>query len=493
MTAATTFALTYGVTLAASIVALALDAFGRRALAVMIVSGGLLGSAAVGIGASLIRTPGGSVGSLVVGGIASMTYGMIALVGAAAVIGGLDSLMERAHGGSIAALIALAVAAGGGAAAALDLTTLLLLIETLALAGYALVAVGRTARSGEAAMKYFVQGAVATGLFLFGMAVLVGLFEPSGGYLALRNVFAAPRTLFPALAGAGLILSALTFKMGAVPFHSWAPDAYETAPIEAAAFLAAGPKLAAIAATSVFVTIVASGKDSQRILVVVAGLAVLSVLVGSVAAVRQRNYRRLLAYAGIAQSGYALIAIALPLAPMAIFFGSTYALATVGTFLAAAAFTRLRPEWDGSVAGLAGLGRRAPLLSGALAVLLISLAGIPPLLGFWAKLLVFFAGLGVSISGMATTPQVSWPIAVAVASGILGSIVSLGYYGSILRTLFFDTAEGVENVPADETAKAFTGGSAALVVIALAVIVVVLSLLPLVMGPNVLFDAFSVR
>ena len=492
MTTATTFALTYGITLAASIVALALDAFGRRTSALVTVSAGLLAGAAAGIGASLMRTPSSAVGPVGVGGLASMVYGVIALVGAAAVLGGVDSLKEHANGGSIAALIAFTVAAAGGTAAALDLTTLLLLLETMALAGYALIAVARTARSGEAAMKYFVQGAVATGLFLFGMAILVGLFEPTGDYMALRDVFAAPRLLFPALAGAALILSALTFKMGAVPFHSWAPDAYETAPVEAAAFLAAGPKLAAIAATSVFVTIVAGGVDSQRILVVVAAIAVLSVLVGSVAALRQRNYRRLLAYAGIAQSGYALIAIALPMAPLAIFFGSTYALATVGTFLAAAAYTRLKPDWDGSLAGLAGLGRRAPVLSGALAVLLISLAGLPPFLGFWAKLLVFYTGLTFAVGGLETAPQLSWPIIVAVASGILGSIVSLGYYGSVLRTLYFDSEENAENGTEGAPGSSY-GGSAGVVVVVLALIVVVLSLLPLLLGPSVLSDAFSAR
>ena len=226
--------------------------------------------------------------------------------------------------------------------------------------------------------------------------------------------------------------------MGAVPFHSWAPDAYETAPVESAAFLAAGPKLAAIGAMSVFVTVVASGPEATPILVVVAGIAVLSVLVGSVAALRQHDYRRMLAYAGIAQAGYALIAVALPMAPLAVFFGATYALAATGTFLAAAAFQRLRPHWDGSVAGLAGLGRRAPVLGGAVAVLLISLAGLPPLLGFWAKLVVFATGLSYAVASLAAQPVHSWSVSIAVIAGILGSIVSLGYYGAVLRSLFFD-------------------------------------------------------
>lgn len=491
MTPTATLVVTYGVTLIASIVALALDAFGRRSSALVTVAAGLAAGASGGIAAGLMRTPTTAVGSVAVGGTASLIYGVIAFVGLAAVVGGLDSLKVRSHGGSVAALTALAVAAGGGTAAALDITTLLLLLETLALAGYGLVAGARTARSGEAAMKYFVQGAVATGLFLFGMAILVGLYAPSGEYPAINEVFITASPLFPALAGAGLVLAALAFKMGAVPFHSWAPDAYETAPFESAAFLAAGPKLAAIGAASIFVTVVTAGIEAKRILLVVAGLAVLSVLVGSVAALRQRDYRRLLAYAGVAQSGYALIAITLPMAPLAVFFGATYAIAATGTFLAAGAFQKVRPEWDGSVAGLAGLGREAPLLGGAVAVLLVSLSGLPPLLGFWAKLLVFATGLTHAVGNLEASPQLSWAIGIAVAAGILGSVVSLGYYGAILRSLYLDAPEAASSAEAVDGATPSTGGSAALVVVALAVMIVVLSVLPLVFGPTFLFDIFA--
>ena len=403
MNTTATLVLTYGVTLLASLLALGLDAFGRRFAGLAVVACGLGVSAIAGVAAGVLDTQAVTVGPIGVGGPASMVYGVIALVGAAAVTGGFDSLRTRASGGSTAALVGFAVAAGGGTAAALDLTTVLLLIETLALASYALVAGARTARAGESALKYFVQGAVATALFLFGMAVLVGLFDPTGQYagLGLAGALASDALRMPALVGSGLVMSAFLFKMGAFPFHSWAPDAYETAPIESAAFLAAGPKLAAIAAASIFVTVVSAGADSTELLILVACVAVSSILVGSVAALRQRNYRRLLAYAGIAQAGYALIAIALPMAPLAVFFGSTYALAATGTFLAAAAFARVRPEWDGSIAGLAGLGRRAPLLSGAVAVLLLSLAGLPPFLGFWAKLIVFATALTAAFGSAA--------------------------------------------------------------------------------------------
>lgn len=420
-----------------------------------------------------------------------MIYGVIALVGVAAIVGGFDALAERANGGSLAAIVALATAAGGAAAAAMDLTTLLLLLETLALAGYALVYSARTNRSAEAAMKYFVQGAVATGLLLFGVAILVGLFAPSGEYSDIAQALQGPSALMPALGGVVLVLCGLLFKMGAAPFHAWVPDAYETAPSELTAFLATGPKVAAIGATGVFVTVATAGQASQVVLLVVAGVAIASILIGSVAALRQSDYRRLLAYAGIAQSGYALVAIALPMAPLAIFFASTYAVAAAGTFVAASAFSRLKPDWDGSVAGLAGLGRRAPVLSGALAVLLISLSGLPPLLGFWAKLTVFGTALSYSLSGASTMPWPTGMIGGAVAVAILGSIVSLGYYGAVLRSLFFDAPDIAESQDSIEESPSPRLGSAAVVVLVVAVIVVVLSALPFVLGPSALFDVFS--
>ena len=512
MSGAILFLLTFGAAGIGALAALALDAFGLRRAALSAAIAGTGVAAAAGMFAGVRPLPGDLIGTLQVGGPASMVFGVIALTGTAAVAGGWDDSCDRVSGGSIAGLIALGVLAAGATSAAIDLTTVLLAIETSAVCAYALVASARTSRSAEASMKYFVQGAVATGLFVFGMAVLLGVVDPTGRYDTLAQAFIAPSPMLPALAGVGLVLSALTFKMGGAPFHSWAPDAYETAPAEAAAFLASGQKLGAIAAASVFVSIVASGSIAPRALAIALGLAVLSVLVGSLAALRQTNYRRLLGYAGVAQSGYALIAVALFTPPLAVFFGATYALAASGTFLSAAAFKRLRPEWDGSVKGLAGLGRQAPVLCGSLGVLLISLAGIPPFLGFWAKLLVFGTALNAAAQNFATVPTVSWVLAVAVAAGLIGSVVSLGYYGSILRSLFFDeppAPQYVDGVDAEafggeapetdaeaesETDAAFAGsGSAGIVVVAIAALVALASIATMIFGSTAIFVLFSAR
>jgi len=500
MTPTVTFILTFGLTGLTALATLAFDAFGLRRAAVAVAALGTSAAAIVGIAAAVRAVPTSLVGTLQTGGPASMIFGVIALAGAAAIAGGWDDLVAQSWGGSGAALVALGVLAAGAAASAIDLTTVLLAIETSALIAYALVASARSTRSAEASMKYFIQGAVATGLFMFGLAVLVGLFDSTGRYDTLARALAAPREIFPALAGVGLVLCALVFKMGGAPFHSWAPDAYETAPAQAAAFLASGQKLGAIAAASIFVSIAAAGVLSTRILVIVVALAVLSVLIGSLAALRQTDYRRLLGYAGVAQSGYALLAIALFTPPLAAFFGATYALAAAGTFLAASAFKRLRPEWDGSVAGLAGIGRQAPVLGVSVSVLLISLAGLPPFLGFWSKLVVFGTAISVAQSNASTVAPVSWALGAGVALGLLGSVISLAYYGSIMRSMFMDGAPESAAVPeqpaksAEEgTAPARRTGSAALVVALLALLIAASGIATVVLGSTAIFALFATR
>ncbi|NTU70272.1 MAG: hypothetical protein HGB10_00385 [Coriobacteriia bacterium] len=486
MNTALTISLTYGAAVLGSLIALTLDATGRRSSGVAYAAAGLALGSIAGLTAGVMRTAQSSFAGVGVGGPASMVFGVVALVGAAAIIGGSDSLRERSHGGSIAALIALSAVCAGAAAAALDLVTVLLLLETMALAGYALVSLSDDARSAEAAMKYFVQGAVATGLFLFGMAVLIGVYAPSGQYSALTESLSGQPPSFAALGAAVLVLAGMAFKVGAVPFHSWAPDAYEVAPVPAAAYLASGAKLGAIGATSIFVTAVATSGTARNVLVVVAAISALSVLVGSITALAQVNYRRMLAYAGIAQAGYALVAVCLPIAPLAVFFASTYAIASAGTFLAADAFARVRPSWDGTVGGLAGLGRKSPILSGSLAVLFVSLAGLPPLLGFWAKLTVFGSGLSFGIAALEQSPVHGWAVITAVVVALVGSVISLGYYGAVLKSLYFESAP---DAPADVA----TSSSSARTVAVLALLIIVLSVLPLVLGPTGLFEYFAAR
>jgi len=484
----TALLVTFAPALAGALVALAFDAAGRRRGAVGFAAAGAAVTGLAGMWASF-ALPVAMVWRVVrIGGPFSAVPGIVALLAALVLLGGWDEFAVRPGGGAASGLIALGAVASGLIAAAADLTVLLVALETAAVCAYALVADARRGSADEASMKYFVQGAVATGALVLGLAVLVGAFSPSGSYVALTAALRSPVWVSAAAAGCVLVMAALAFKLGAAPFHSWAPDAYQSARPEVSAFLSAGPKYGAIAGLAVFMVVATSGALSRELVPAVAVLAVLSVLVGSLLAFRQRSYTRMLGYAGVAQAGYALIGIAVLRPQIALFFGATYAIATTGAFLAAAAFRRSRADWDGSIAGLAGLGRRVPVVSGSLAVLLVSLAGIPPLLGFWGKFEVFVgaglaAGQGLAPGGDA---GLGWTYAVLAVVGVIGSVISLGYYGGVLRSMYLDAAP-------DDESSASAPGSAGAGVVVLALVALVLGVLPLFAGVGLLAAPFVGR
>lgn len=495
MTASTSTILSLGPLLIGAVLAVIIDAFGNRKLAVVCAIVGLtLGAAAYGTSAATSRSS-ALWGALHVGGVFSTLGTAIAALAAVAVVGGWGELSTRDWGGSLAGLIAFGAAASIVVAQSKDVTLLLIGLETAAACGYTLVSLGRMAGSREAALKYFVQGAIATAFFVLGMGVLVTVYLPTGDLDSLREMLSGDVVRSVALAGVVLMAAALAFKAGAVPFHSWAPDAYSSASPSSAAFLAAGPKVGAIAALSVLIMFATGGTLDLSLTGVMTVLAVLSVLVGSVTALRQRSYTRMLGYAGVAQVGYALIGIATAHQPqLVLFFIVSYAIASTGTFLSAAAFREVRPDWDGTVEGLAGIGRQAPVLAVATSVLVISLAGIPPLLGFWAKFVVFataFLSAATFLSGGQTTLGVF--AAVAASAGVIGSVVSLGYYGGVLRALFAPLPaeeDADEGAPAAEAPRRPSWSATAGVVL-LSVVVVVIGLVPLGMGLDALVRFFA--
>jgi len=481
--------------LLAAVLALAADAFDARRWALGLSVVGLLFAGVTGL-LTGVAVPVSDVFEVFRGGGPfSAVPGVIATCAALVVLGSWSSLVDRANGGTTSALITFGAATAGLMAVANDLTTLLLAVETSAVIAYALVSDARTTRGDEAALKYFIQGSVATGLFVFGMAVLVGIFAPTGRYAQLAGALSGDGLANPALVGVVLLIGALAFKAGLAPFHTWAPDAYESAPVPNAAFLAAGPKLGAVMALALFVAVIDQGGQSARVLPVVLALSIVSVMVGSLSALAQPGFRRMLAYAGIAQMGYAMLAVAMLDASSAVFFVSTYALATTGAFLSADAFSRVDPTWDGSISGLAGMGRRAPWTSASLSVLLISLAGIPPLLGFWGKFQVFATAVFGSLSALVEggDPLMGWMLAVGVVVGLAGSVISLAYYGGVLRALYLLPSQtaGSESVP---SARPEAGsGTSTLAVVAIAVLVVVLGVAPAVWGYSFLLTPFVPR
>lgn len=316
-----------------------------------------------------------------------------------------------------------------------DFLTFFLSLEVLSLAVYALVGVRRgDAAGGEGALKYFVNGAFASAVLLFGAALVYGATASVGFGPAAGAPF-RPLLLLP---GALMILTGLAFKIGAVPFHGWVPDAYEGAPAAVTGFMAAGVKAAAFGA--LFKLALGAlwleneaHRDMLRDAVRLAALA--SMIVGNVAAIAQPGLKRMLAYSGIAHTGYLLIGVSVALgrpAPDAgggeaaaiLLYLAAYGVTILGAFGVAAALTRQGGREADRIESLSGLARRRPVLAAALGLFLLSLAGVPPAGGFLAKLLLFRAAID------------GGDLVLAIA-GILASIVSVAYYLRPIVAMYF--------------------------------------------------------
>lgn len=456
----------------AGVAAMLLDAFVSRRAAVIVASVLLAVSAGLAIWQSF-EPLAAIMESFLAGGIVSAVWAVVSLTAALSLFGGLSDLSSRKGGGGVAALVALATAGSMLLASSLDLVMTLIALETIAVCCYAIVVAGRTAASAEAAMKYVIQGAVATGLYLAGLAIHVGV---TGGGSDLGRVAAGmPEFALASTAATVFLLAAFAFKLGAVPFHSWAPDALETAPPSGSAFMASAPKIAAVLGLTILFSqtveqVAIKTLPTLNHVILFATLAVGSILVGNLAGLPQTSYLRMLAYSGIAQVGYVLIGLATGSGafPATIFLVSVYGLAALGAFLAAQFVRAARPRWDGSISGMAGLGREHPVVAVGLAVLLLSLTGIPLTAGFWGKLYVF---------NFAVRAGLEW----LVLLGVLGSVVSFGYYGAVLRSVFFDTSPAEQGSESDPDVFT-TDRAAAGVVLACASAILVLGFLPLFLG-----------
>ena len=325
------------------------------------------------------------------------------------------------------ALLLIATSAMMLMVSALDLLTLWIALETMALSSYVLAGIfTRQRRSNEAAIKYFVLGALSSAILLYGISLLYG----ATGTLALEEL----RERLPAALAQGsriaalgglLVAAGLFFKIAAAPFHFWVPDVYVGAPTPVTAFLASASKLASFAALGRIFLFAGAGVrvDWQP---VVAGVAVLSMIWGNVGALTQSNVKRLLAYSSIAHAGYLLIGVlAASEAGLwaAMFYAAAYAFMTIGAFSVVARLPE--GEYAGESCGdFAGLGRRSPYLAAAMLVFLIGLTGIPPTGGFFGKVFLFAAAV-----------QAGWTW-VAVA-GVLTSAVSLYFYFRIVVSMYF--------------------------------------------------------
>ncbi|MFI4979140.1 MAG: NADH-quinone oxidoreductase subunit NuoN [Nevskiales bacterium] len=333
-------------------------------------------------------------------------------------------------------------------ASASNLILLYLGVELMSLSIYVLAAFARDElRSSEAGLKYFVLGALASGLLLYGVSLVYG-FSGSMGFDKLTAALADPANASPGLiVGVVFLVAGLAFKISAVPFHMWTPDVYEGAPTPVTAFMGTAPKVAAMA---LLVRLMATpfghllGQWQQLIVLV----SIASMLLGSLAAIGQRNIKRLMAYSSIGHIGYALIGLAAGTQAGVrgvLIYLITYVFMNLGAFACILAMRRRGKMLEG-IADLSGLARTDPALAGWLAVFMFSMAGIPPLSGFWGKYFIFTAAV----------QQGMWTLAVI---GVLTSVIGAYYYIRIVKVMYFDDAEAAFDVrPASLTVVAAASG-----------------------------------
>ena len=351
---------------------------------------------------------------------------------------------DMLRGGELYVLMLLALLGQMIMISAGNLLVVYLGLELMSLAMYGMVAIRRDhARSTEAAMKYFVLGSLASGFLLYGMSMVYGATGSLDLVKVSESVGAGGMEL-ALVFGVVFIVAGLAFKLGAVPFHMWVPDVYTGAPTAVTLALAAAPKLAAFA-IALRLLVSALGEltiDWQPMLVI---LAVLSLAVGNLTAIMQTNFKRMLAYSTIAHMGFVLLGLAAgspegtvvakglfqQVASIntsaygsALFYMVTYVLTTLGSFGVMMLMSHEGFECE-TIDDLKGLNKRNPLLAGALLVLMFSLAGIPPLVGFYAKLVVLQA---VVNTGML------WLAVVAVLFSLIGAF----YYLRVVKVVYFD-------------------------------------------------------
>lgn len=347
--------------------------------------------------------------------------------------------------------------------AAEELVTLFLSLETMTICLYLATAFEKSRlRSAEAGLKYFIYGSVSSALFLYGLSLVYGLAGTTR-FDAIERILAGANATAPGLAGnlAGtsallLMLVGFGFKIAAVPFHQWAPDAYEGAPAPVAAWIVTGSKIAAvIALMKVFLhaarpwSFPAGDLAGPGWMGVIAVISAVTMTYGNLAALGQTNFKRMLAYSSIAHGGYILVGLAAASVSVngsaaggaILYYLVIYAFSNLGAFAVAAWLARDRDADE--IDDLNGMGAQRPLLALCLAFLMLSLIGVPPFGGFFGKLYVFMEAMNQGPSR--TRIILVW----LVALGLLNSAVSAFYYVRVLKAIYFRRRSGEELRPAE--------------------------------------------
>jgi NADH-quinone oxidoreductase subunit N len=355
-------------------------------------------------------------------------------------------------------------------------------LELTGLSLYVLTGFDRTdPRSAEAGLKYFLFGSTASAFTLFGLSFVYGMTGSTSLEMIAQKLTAAPAQPLLA-AGIVMTLVGLAFKVAAAPFHLWAPDAYQGAPVSSAAFIASGSKVASFFVLGKIVLIglgPLAGSADWRAMVagwtpVLAALAAFSIVVGNLVALAQSNVRRLLAYSAVAHTGYTLLGLVAGGGEgfsATLFYTTIYGFTLVGAFSVVALVRQMTGDDD--LKNFVGLRARSPLLAGCMAIFILSLAGLPPLAGFFGKFYLFSAALhGGDVHGLL------WLVALA----LFGSLISLYYYLIVLKAIFVDQpvpgSTRIERSPIDLLPR--------ISLITLATLIVVLGVMPGILVSRIL-------
>ncbi|MDQ0454010.1 NADH-quinone oxidoreductase subunit NuoN [Rhizobium paknamense] len=311
-----------------------------------------------------------------------------------------------------------------------SLISLYLALELQSLALYVVAAINRDSlRSTEAGLKYFVLGALSSGMLLYGMSLVYG-FTGNVEFGKIASVLSAEHVNLGLIFGLVFVLAGLAFKISAVPFHMWTPDVYEGAPTPVTAFLAAAPKVGAMAIT-VRIVIEAFQPVHGQWQQIVVFIAIASMVLGSVAAIGQRNIKRLMAYSSIGHMGYALVGLAAGsqtgIEGLLIYM-AIYLVMNLGSFACILSMRTAEGETLETVDDLAGLSQTNPFMAFVLTALMFSLAGIPPLAGFFGKYFVFLAAIEAKLYALAVI-------------GVLASVIGAYYYLRVVKVMWFDESK----------------------------------------------------
>ncbi len=333
-----------------------------------------------------------------------------------------------------------------------DLMVLFIGLELMSISLYVLAGfVRKDPKSNEASLKYFLLGAFATGFFLYGIALVYGA-SGSTNLAYIMETWGSVQANPLLWIGAAFILVGLSFKISAVPFHMWAPDVYEGSPTTIAGFMSTGTKAAAFAALVLLFSY--SVHPSPQLQIVIAYLAAITMVVGNLIALVQTNIKRMLAYSSIAHAGYALVGIAAANAlgrTGVLYYMLAYTFMQIGAFGVVSVLENKEGKYL-NISDYQGLAYRHPVIAGLMALFMFSLAGIPPLAGFFGKYYLFASAVSANMTWLAIV-------------GVLASVVSVYYYlGVVVNMYFKDVPEGVTSAAISKM------GATALIIAAAAVI-----------------------